>query len=409
MDFQEYVAARRTSLVRAAVLLGAAEVAAPRIVRQTLLGEASRIERRGDPDPAVYAALVEATGLESSRLPRGDDPGLDVRRRLAAMEPTPRAVAVLAFHADLTPHETAEALGLESGTVATLEVTARSALDAPDTAAARDLMMEAGSTVPPPPGDVIVRPVRTARRPLVAAAAVVAVGLTAAAVVGAPGPEPVLDDDQIPSLFGYDADAARHLLTDRGLRVEQRLTRACEPVGMVVGSTPPTGTRFEDGDTVTIRTAVPSDVFCMARFPARVEAWRFVAWAVGRGPAPEFAPAVDVIVDGSDPVRLTGAEAADRDRWGDPGVLTTVEDAVRAVYDVPGSAVYRTPQLDADLGVPPLRNCGVDRPVRTGARLALSFSVPLRVDGPYRCPLTVDLYDNEGAIDTVALYTEKAP
>jgi len=409
MDFQEYVAARRTSLVRAAVLLGAAEVVAPRIVRETLLREAAHIERHGDPDPEVYAALVEATGAELSRLPRGDDPGLDVRRSLAAMDPSRRTVTVLAFHAGLTPHETAEALGLEVAAVEALESSARDTLGARDTAAAREVIMLAGSTVPAPPGDAIVRPVRSARWPVAAAVAVVAVALTAAAVVGAPGPDPVLDDDQIPSLFGYDAADAGQLLADRGLRVDQRRTRACDPVGMVVGSDPPTGAHFREGDRVTIRTAVPSDVFCMARFPARSAAWDFLHWAVGRGPAPEFADDVDVIVDGSDPVQLTAREAADRDRWGDPGVLTTIEEAATAVYDVPGSPEYRLPQLNGDLTVPPLRNCGVDRPVRTAERMAVSFSVALQVDGPYRCPLTVDLYRTDGAIDTVVLYTEKAP
>ena len=408
MDFQEYVAARRTSLVRAAVLLGAAEVVASRLVRETLLREADRIERLGDPDPAVFPALVVATSVETSRLPTGDGPGFDIRRTLASMAPTQRAIAVLAFHADLTPHETADALGLDLDTVNALEASARNALRAADSAAARDLMMLAGGTIPPPPGDAIVRPVRSARWPVVAAVAVVALGLTAAAVVGAPGPDPVLDDDQIPSLFGYDAADAGRLLADRGLSVDQRRTRACDVVGLVVGSDPPVGARFREGDTVTIRTAVPSDVFCMARFPARSAAWDFVHWAVGRGRVPEFADDVDVIVDGSDPVRLTAREAADQDRWGDPGVLTTLEDAADAVYEVPGTPEYRVPQLEAALTVPPLRNCGVDRPVRTGDRIAVSFSVAIRVDGPYRCPLTIDLYRTDGAIDTVVLYTEKA-
>ena len=37
----------------------------------------------------------------------------------------------------------------------------------------------------------------------------------------------------------------------------------------------------------------------------------------------------------------------------------------------------------------------------------LSLSVSLREDGPDRCPLTLDLYRTDGAIDTVVLYTEK--
>ena len=55
----------------------------------------------------------------------------------------------------------------------------------------------------------------------------------------------------------------------------------------------------------------------MARYPARSTAWDFVHWA-GPRTAPEFADDVDVIVDGSDPVRLTGREATDRDAGATP-------------------------------------------------------------------------------------------
>ena len=407
MDFQEYVAARRTSLVRAAVLLGAAEVAAPRAVRDVLLSEAARIERRADPDPLVLAALVERVRHEAARLPVGDEPGLVVRRRLAAMDPDRRAVAVLAFHADLTPHEIAAALDLEVDEVATAEVAARADLGVPDRTSARELVGLAGDTISPPPGDAIVRPDRDARWVVVAAAAVAVVALTAAAVAARGGVEPVLDDDQVPSLFGYDAAAARTLLTDRGLRVEQRPIRACEVVETVVNTDPPTGTRFADGDTVTMWTAVPSDAFCMARYPARLDGWKFLRWAADRGPAPLFAAEVDVVVDASEPVRLSGSEATDRERWGDPGVLTVLRQAMDDVYAVPGTTEYRTPALDASLRVPPLTNCGVARPVRTADRLAVSVTVSLREDGPARCPLTLDLYRTDGAIDAVVLYTEK--
>ena len=407
MDFQEYVAARRTALVRAAVLLGVAEVVAPKIVREVLLQEAGRVERLADPDPVVLAALVVAARSESARLPEGDEPGLAVRRALAGMDPTEREVAVLAFHADLTPHEEAAALELELDAVVALEATARQTLSAPDGVAARELMMLAADTVPRPPGDAIVRPTHRARWPAIAAVAVAAVALTAAAVTATTGPDPVLDDDQVPSLFGYDAEAAKALLAERGLRVEQRRTRVCEVVETVVGSEPGTGARFEPGDTVTIWTAVPSDPFCMARYPARLDAWKFLHWAAGRGPTPEFADAVDVVVDGSDPVTLTGDQATDRKRWGDPGVLTLLADSLEEVYAVPGTTTYRTPRLDAQLTEPPLTNCGVPRPASTGAQQALSMSLSLQQAGPEDCPVTLDLYRVEGAIDTVVLYTEK--
>lgn len=407
MEFQEYVAARRTSLVRAATLLGAGETAAPHVVRRTLLAAAARIEHTRDPDPVVYAVLVQEARLESSRPPVGDGPGLEVRRRLLAMDPERRAVAVLAFHADLNHHEIAEALELEPEHVATEEIAARADLGVTDRSAARDLLMLAGDTVPPPPGDAIFRPPRSRLVPALAAAVVLVVALTAAAVAGRGGPAPLLDDDQIPSLFGYDAASATEFLTDRGLQVDQRRTRACDVVGTIVGSDPPVGARFDRGDTVTVRTAVPSGEFCMARYPPRADAWAFLRWTADRAPTPEFAGSVDVIVDGSDPVPLTDRQAADRDRWGDPGVLTVLGQALEAVYPVPGTSAYRIPDLEAAYRVPPLSNCGVPRPVRTADRQALSITLTLRTEGPPRCPLTLDLYRTDGAIDTVVLYTEK--
>ena len=50
----------------------------------------------------------------------------------------------------------------------------------------------------------------------------------------------------------------------------------------MLGSDPPTGTRVREGATVTVRTAVPSDVYCQALFLARADAWDFVSFALGR-------------------------------------------------------------------------------------------------------------------------------
>ena len=59
MDFQEYVAARRTRLVEHAVELGVAEAAAPGLVDTVLSDRRRRIERSADPDPDVYDALEQ--------------------------------------------------------------------------------------------------------------------------------------------------------------------------------------------------------------------------------------------------------------------------------------------------------------------------------------------------------------
>ncbi len=51
---------------------------------------------------------------------------------------------------------------------------------------------------------------------------------------------------------------------------------------------------------MTVRTAVPSDVFCEAQYTARSDAWEFVGFALG-GEPPEFADTVHVITDNSEP------------------------------------------------------------------------------------------------------------
>lgn len=412
MDFQEYVAARRPSLVRAAALLGADEATALLVAETALRHEAARIQRRVDPDPAVCARLVQLAPPEPSDPPDGAGPGLAVRRAIATLDPARRAVAVLAFHAGLTPHETGSALGLTAAEVQGLEADVLMTLGVTDAADAQVLVGQAADTVGLPPMRPLARPARRVRWPvavgLAALAALLAAGLLVDGGTRAPDEGP-LADDQVPSLFGYDTTAATALLRGRGLDVVEQRVRSCEPVGLVVGSDPPTGTRFDAGDTVTLRTAAPSGRFCTTDFPARAHAWAFLAFATGRGPAPRFAARVAVLVDGRGPVLLAREEAADRSRWGDPGVLTELGDAMAVVYDVPGSSAYRTPTLEVTTSRRPVRHCGAHRPAGSGDRTALSLSLFVRNVGPYFCPLTLDLYRTAGAIDTVALYTARDP
>ena len=49
---------------------------------------------------------------------------------------------------------------------------------------------------------------------------------------------------------------------------------------------------------MTVRTAVPSGVYCEAQYVAPSDAWEFVAFALG-GTAPEFADTVTLLVSGS--------------------------------------------------------------------------------------------------------------
>lgn len=412
MEFEQYVAARRVPLVRAAVLLGADPARAADLVDRTLTRCAARIGRSADPDPLVHAALLAALPEEPAPPPDGDEPGHDVRRSLAALDPRRRAVAVLAFHADLTPHETADALGVPASEVSGLEGEVRRSLEAYDGLRARELMMRAADSVEVPLLAPLPRPARRKRWPVVAGAAagVAALALATALFGGGGSAEPPggLDEDQVPSLFGFQVGEATTLLSSRGLEVEQQMGPSCDPPGTVIGTDPPTGTRVEEGDTVAVVSAFPSGYSCMAKFLDRTRAWEFLDFAAGRGQAPPFAPTVDVVVDGSEPVTLTAREAADPERWGDASVLTEVAAALSEVYDVPGSAVYRTPQLSAATTRPPRVSCGVPRPPSTGRRQALSLSVGVR-GADYRCPLVVDLYRRHGAIDAVVLYTAKSP
>jgi len=411
MDFLQYVDARRVTLVRAAVLLGVAESEAPRIVDATLLENAWDVERSSYPDPDVYAALVRNAAEESSRPPDDDEPGAAVRRALADTDPTVRRVAVLAYFAHLIPHETAEALDVPAPDVSALEAEARDAIGARTEENARELMVLASDTVEIGTLKPLQRPARDTRwAALAGVGGVLVCVLAIAALVGggatpAPPPNGPLRDNQVPSLFGYDVPSARRLLSGRGLEVGLKASPACEPVGLVVGTDPPLGTRVDDGDTVTLLTASPYGYSCEQVYRARSDAWDFLGFAAGRRPAPAFAAHVEAVVDGT-PIRLTRPQARDPENWGDPSALTLLADAMAQVYDVPDSPIYRTPSLDADVLVPPPRRCGIARPQGTAHRQALTLTLAVYNVGPYLCPLRLDVYRTPaGAIDVVALYT----
>ena len=413
MEFDQYVAARRVPLLRGAVLLGVRESEAPALVDRLLLELAGRIERRADPDALTYAALAELSPETPAPAPVDEGPGFAVRRTLARWVREDRALAVLLLHGDLMPHEAADALALRVGDVGAREASLVSALEARDPLHARDLLAHAAATVGVPPLSPLARPAPSRLRPLAAVTAGVAVVAVAAGVAWAqhsPAPlEGELGDDQVPSVFGYRVGHATDILEERGLRVQEQMAPSCDPVGVVVGTDPPTGARVERGETVTVLSAFPSGYYCEARYAERSDAWDFLSFAAGQGPAPTFAEEVTVVVDASAPVTLTGAEAADRTRWGDPSVLTAITDGLGEVYDVPGSSSYRTPELAVRTERPPRSTCGVPRPRAFEGREALVLTVALRGSETSLCPLTVDLYRQGPAIDGVVLHTAGGP
>ena len=136
MDFEEYVAARRTALVRSVVLLGCPRPDAEDVVQTALVRcfrHWRRVQRADRPDAYVYRVLVNVLPDAQARrwlaetptelLPDGIvvDPdvvsGLAVRDALARMEPGRREVLVLRYYADLSESDIAAVLGIPAGTV----------------------------------------------------------------------------------------------------------------------------------------------------------------------------------------------------------------------------------------------------------------------------------------------------
>lgn len=134
MDFSEYVAARRASLVRATVLLGCPISDAEDIVQTALLKchrSWRRVQRADQPEAYVYRVLVNTFRDARARRWTGEVPtddlpdethehdqltGIDVRRALASMSHDHREVLVPRYYADLSEAETARALGIPPGT-----------------------------------------------------------------------------------------------------------------------------------------------------------------------------------------------------------------------------------------------------------------------------------------------------
>lgn len=134
-EYAEYVAARRTALVRSAVLLGCPERDAEDVVQSALLRcfrHWRRVQRADRPDAYVYRVLVNTLRDDRARrwhgetpterlpeLPMGPDhvTGLAVREALARMPAQQRDVLVLRYYADLTEADIAEVLGIAPGTV----------------------------------------------------------------------------------------------------------------------------------------------------------------------------------------------------------------------------------------------------------------------------------------------------
>lgn len=135
MEFSEYVAARRTALVRSIVLLGCPQPDAEDIVQAALLKAYRhwrKVQRADRPESYVYKILLTTLADVRARAWNAETPtetlpegateadlsvGLTVRRALAAMPTEQRHVLVLRYYADLTEREIADLLAIAPGTV----------------------------------------------------------------------------------------------------------------------------------------------------------------------------------------------------------------------------------------------------------------------------------------------------
>jgi hypothetical protein len=207
--------------------------------------------------------------------------------------------------------------------------------------------------------------------------------------------------DALPSLFALTGDQATQLLEADGYDVQLRPARSCEPPGLVIDSDPPSGGPARKGATVTVRTSVLSGSQCEPAYPRRAAAWEFVQFALGRGPAPDFATSVDVIVDAGSPFRLTGDPASGLLQQDE--ITTTIADASRETTPTESGL----PRLVVTTEIPPGWWCGVARPPAVGDRSAVRFKIDPSQDDVSGCPLTIDLYRTGSLIDAVVVYTPK--
>lgn len=209
----------------------------------------------------------------------------------------------------------------------------------------------------------------TRRWPLLVAAALLlaCVGWLLATQLGSndPGSRPVppastsspAEADQMPSLLGYTPREARRELVGHGLTVTVRQTGTyCQPVGRVIGSTPPVGTHVEPGDKVTVKVSRAKYVIDCVGDPGLGIwnlAWHLVRFARGLGGPPRVAGHLVLHGPGDGTLSLTARQAADRDAWttcGDEPSCDGVLEALARAAEQPAQVGDRFLPTSLSLG-----------------------------------------------------------
>jgi RNA polymerase sigma-70 factor (sigma-E family) len=132
--FEEFVAARRTALLRTAYLLTGSHADAEDLVQSALIKTVPHWKQIADrPEPYVRQVLAResvsrwrrrrwretSTDVLPERASAGPDTDgrLALRQALGSLAPRQRAVIVLRYYEDLTEKDTAAVLGIAVGTV----------------------------------------------------------------------------------------------------------------------------------------------------------------------------------------------------------------------------------------------------------------------------------------------------
>ena len=421
MEFSEYVDARRTTLIRAAVLLGQSTPDAEDLVQATLTKANrswGRLQREDNIDDSVFRILIEAVndrrrlnGEYTSEAPPeisldldglDQSPGWAARRALVDMDPEHRDVLILSCFLGLSEATTAELLDLPESMV-----------HVDDESWSRNLVHEASETIDVAPVAFIPTPHARRARWLGVAAASVALLIGAGIVLGWWSTDEKPDDvvpaseHQVPLVFGYDANSARQLLEAKGWEVTSVDAASCEPIGRAVATVPQAGATPKSS-RVKLLVSVPADNLGCGLGEGKSNEQRALAWAVldfARSGSPlEFSDDVTVFVNGRRST-MSADEAMKRNKIVMRLLVGVLSDDAKAVRVEGGT--WTTPLLTTQIDRGDSLCGGLDLPKGFGSRESILMEVTLPTpDGtPGGNCHYLNVFITDGAVDGLVLRT----